>query len=1198
MTTKPKCNIDTIYHLADIHYPNKEGKRYGNRFDEYDKILEKLYKQLEEDKSRKLIIIVGDTFENKSNVDDECVIKVTDMLYKMRTYNCKIIITEGNHDRNINNINEKTKLDAIFNKRQLKDIFLLNEDKEYEIDGIKNIVFVNTTIYANEEITKIKNKDKNKLYIYLYHGQIQQSTFQNNIKVLKSTGEKRNFKTCDFVDHDFVLLGDIHKHQYLNKEKTIAYPGSFIQQNHGESINNHGYIKWNVKNKTSEYIELENDYAFVTHKVLDIKNYEIKDCENKKYIRLNLLFNDSDRDNEAEYKKQIKNKYNIIHYNCETIEEKQQTLSHSICENINENINEYKDIDLYREYVKKRNILESTEIITEIDNREKEKQQKEKEKEKEKQEKQNEKQKKNKKQKKHIVDEDEIDETKQMITTNKNIKIISLKFSYLFSYGQNNEINFENMEKNLIHLIYGLNGSGKSNLVDCILFAIYETYSRGHGKQALNSDESKGTSEIILEINEINYKITRTIYESQSSSSVLHIYKKEKTDENYKNICAENKNQNEDKIIKIVGNYETMLLSSIVLFNNESFTNQTDKNRLQILTSLLGIDKYRVLKIENEKLLKKYNSNEITKLTTNLQQYDKDYELLIKEQEILNKNIHDKITKIQIEIEENSKNEGRIEDKISTTENKNILNIEKQHAQINKKLIEISENKTQIIKIDENEIIILNEKNNTIQKKITNLEKEIKECDKINMTIDHNKNIEKYTNEKIKLTHDNNELIINIKKIQKKYKLKNKDIINDIIEYEKKNNDMIQQELYEKETNVKLLNSFMLKQQKQKYCFDTDNCSSCNNNKQIFDTDNFVNEIIDLNNKINKKTISTKESFENNKTKIKELQELDISNNICIRNTKTIELLDMKITSENENMLKCTKFIEITNNNKNITNQINILNNEYNKNNKQKVEYETNNLKYNKIIQEENELIKNKNELSLIIENNTELIQNIKKHELIIENKEKLKKEYEITEKEFIKCKDELKEFQKNNKEKQILKLELVDIIHKKNICEKINKLYDDGFNEYYIKKSLNTLEHKINDIILSVTDDFKIKFEINNNGVGLLHINKNKLNGIVSTQLSGSQTFISNVAFRLAINKMNMIKSNFLIIDEGFGTFDEEKLENIGNLFDMIRKQYEMCLIVSHVPIIQKYSDERIEIICDKDKDSYSYIKSSKKII
>ena len=46
-----------------------------------------------------------------------------------------------------------------------------------------------------------------------------------------------------FDKFDFTFLGDIHKLQYLDKEKRIAYPGSTIQQNYGEDPGN-GFLFW------------------------------------------------------------------------------------------------------------------------------------------------------------------------------------------------------------------------------------------------------------------------------------------------------------------------------------------------------------------------------------------------------------------------------------------------------------------------------------------------------------------------------------------------------------------------------------------------------------------------------------------------------------------------------------------------------------------------------------------------------------------------------------------------------------------------------------------------------------------------------------------------------------------------------------------------------------------------------------------
>ena len=60
-------------------------------------------------------------------------------------------------------------------------------------------------------------------------------------------GEK-GINKKSFDGYDYTLLGDIHKHQFLIPDK-MAYAGSLIQQNHGETLHNHGFIIWDLKNK-------------------------------------------------------------------------------------------------------------------------------------------------------------------------------------------------------------------------------------------------------------------------------------------------------------------------------------------------------------------------------------------------------------------------------------------------------------------------------------------------------------------------------------------------------------------------------------------------------------------------------------------------------------------------------------------------------------------------------------------------------------------------------------------------------------------------------------------------------------------------------------------------------------------------------------------------------------------------------------
>ena len=76
--------------------------------------------------------------------------------------------------------------------------------------------------------------------VLLYHGTVDKS--QTDIGFMLPS----DVKLKDFDGYDTVLLGDIHKSQFLNKEETIAYPGSLIQQNFAEAPE-HGFLLWDVQ---------------------------------------------------------------------------------------------------------------------------------------------------------------------------------------------------------------------------------------------------------------------------------------------------------------------------------------------------------------------------------------------------------------------------------------------------------------------------------------------------------------------------------------------------------------------------------------------------------------------------------------------------------------------------------------------------------------------------------------------------------------------------------------------------------------------------------------------------------------------------------------------------------------------------------------------------------------------------------------
>ena len=90
-----------------------------------------------------------------------------------------------------------------------------------------------------------------------------------------------------FKDYDLALLGDIHKRQFLNKEETIAYCGSLIQQNHGEDIGK-GYLLWDVPKRKSTYIEIPNDYGYYTINIDNGKLPDLSDLPKKRQVCIDV----------------------------------------------------------------------------------------------------------------------------------------------------------------------------------------------------------------------------------------------------------------------------------------------------------------------------------------------------------------------------------------------------------------------------------------------------------------------------------------------------------------------------------------------------------------------------------------------------------------------------------------------------------------------------------------------------------------------------------------------------------------------------------------------------------------------------------------------------------------------------------------------------------------------------------------------
>lgn len=1098
---KIKKNMPIIYHMADIHITNTI-----ERYEEYEKVFEKIYRILEKDSREKIIIIAGDLFDNKITFKSYALTFVSVLISNLVKYG-EVILIDGNHDVNMTNESTESTISSMLtlprklNINGINGIHYLNDNKIYKIKGVN---FGLTTMFT-KEVTKISNKKYNELYIGLYHGKVYGAKTDLEYKLDKNNC---NFKTTDFKDYDIVCLGDIHKHQFLDKNKRIAYSSSLVQKDFGETVKNHGMILWDLNNLEGNFIEIHNDYCMINCSITNNKlniNENI-DLNEYKYIKAKITYN-SDTKNIDKIENKLKKEYNF----------KEITMYEEIKIINDENMNCKIDDDIKKvmdEYILKSN--NSNDEKNEM-----------------------------KKIVYKIIDENDLDIERNM----KKIELNSLEFENLFCYGKDNIINFDKL--NQIVGIIADNGWGKSSIIDVLLYTLYQKCARTTGTKVLNKFKSNSKSLLKFKINDTPYEIERNIKKLKTKNEEELEIRKDGV-----NMNNEKKKMTNKMIENIFGSYTELTDNNILLQNSNNFINKTNKEKKETMYKIFGIEAYDKL----YQIIKNYINELKKKITEKNENLLKVDDLNKINDEIKNKN--EKIKNITNELEIIT--ELVMEQNHYNYQLKNIEGSQINQIETEKKLtllIDELDGKNNEIKLYIGEYCvhenILENMENDLEKEkniLYKLQNEIN-CEKIkkikiypivDLEIKKNK-MEK--NEKI-ITEYNDEINILFQNIS------NREIKDIQIELKKMKLIMI-----EYESSKKILNEY---KNENKHLIEhkfNENCEECNHNKMIHEQINYVKRINELTNfifsntNINENIIKLEIELEN-KQKINILGDKII--NLEKENKNICEFLN--IDNENKKNEKNNFIIDIKI--KEIEKEYNILNDKYNEKYK----------KYNKI----KILLKSIDKISCEITELNNIINIWKKNENEIKKLTNLTKDYN----ENINKKKEL-EFSIKQLEKDIILHQTKLDFNNKNFeyiiglrndiskYEKILKLFtEDGLIENLLKQIINNCEIIINNVLKDLTN-FTLKFEIDNDGIAIY---KNFNNELINAEfLSGYEMFVSNIALRIAFGKLNRyIRTNFMIIDEGFASCSNTNILKIDNAFNIIRKYYKWCIVVSHLDQIK----------------------------
>ena len=450
-------------HIADTHIRNL---KYHS---EYRAVFSQLYEKLRSE-SVDYIIHCGDIAHTKTQISPEFIRMCSDFLKNLADIAPTYVIL-GNHDGNLRNSSRLDALTPIADALGHSNLYLLKDSGETRIDEKFTINVL--SVFDRENWMVPTSSDR--INIALYHGSISGVTTDTGWRM--ENGEN---DSSIFNNFDYAFLGDIHKtNQILDKKGKVRYPGSTIQQNHGET-NDKGFLIWDIKSKddfTCEHHVLKNPKPFLTIK-LTPKGRLPKNLDVPPGARLRLVTNNNLPLSavrkaidvvKSRYRPEAVTFLNRAADQRTNIEQstrglKQEDLRDlAVQENL---IKEYlEDFQPEEETLKK--VYESN--------------------------------------KKYNA----LAEQNEEVYRNVNWKIKRLEWDNLFNYGEGNSVDFENLEG--VIGIFGKNYSGKSSIIDSLLYTIWNTTSKNSRKNLnlinQNKDDCRGYVEI--DVGTRTYKIER-----------------------------------------------------------------------------------------------------------------------------------------------------------------------------------------------------------------------------------------------------------------------------------------------------------------------------------------------------------------------------------------------------------------------------------------------------------------------------------------------------------------------------------------------------------------------------------------------------------------------------------------------------------------------------------------------------------------
>jgi DNA repair exonuclease SbcCD ATPase subunit len=1114
-----------IAHLSDIHI------RYGSRHEEYKVVFQRTIDDLKILKPRR-IAITGDVFHIKITLSPKAI-QLAGWFLKELSKIAPVDIILGNHDLNLQSLEQGNSIEPIIDL--ISDGYLVEKNSkqmpEHKGNGNGVFFFLNSGFYQvdeeivygvysclDNEILTLSKKEKNKKYIALYHGPVYGCRGDNGYEL---KGDNL-MNLSSFNNFDIVMLGDIHEQQsFSTKNSTtenVAYPGSLIQQGYGESLDK-GYIFWDLENNSFKRKIISNDYGF-----------------SKLYISRGELMEERVEDLKLSNDPK-KTKVEIV---WECYEEEYSVEKERQIEKLIKNKYGCQSITVDSKFISKTEEINGLSIDESIDYsntdefetllRE-------------------------------FVENSEYENVEEVVELSKNIdeelnyKSVKGKKWYLdklvvwnlFSF-PDNKTTFDFTKMSGVTGIFGKNFNGKTNLIRAFIWIAYrKILGDGDANRLVNMYTGNDTAggRIYLTIDSQKYYIERTVKVKLKKDGTHDVsygveYKKEIKKEDgtlgWENVDSEKaateKKERSNIIVESIGTFEDFTKTVLQAQGGEgNFLDMSQQPKNDLINKYLGLEMFRDRYEYAKKIFNDIKSRQ--KVLGNPKDIEENIE---KEKAIIQENI-------QLTKDYNLEKES-VEKETEINENK-IL-------ELTKDLIKIE--KTAYNNVGDAEKFIY-----SLEKKATDTKSEIDTLQdwvskNFKKELPDNNNMSSYQIEE-NLNKERNLFEVNKSEyvsVEKWIKENPKQLEEDV--------ELINKKINEIDSALSVLNDKLLISKGKK-------CPTCGNIEQDANPDLEEKCSIDIK--------RGEEALNIQKQLLVKAKNSQIHNNNYDKNEVKLGSLKNVLQEKKMAIEQLKKDLETSKNIQEIKNHNSTV--------------ENNNLKLEsnrkKLVSYENEIEEIKKEIKIMESNKSSILNNEKINEEIKVydfEKKSLKLRISQLNDKITESKSAIKVSENNieNFEDKLSSIKSAEEAYGKYAIY-LQAVHRDGIPARIIKKKLPIINQKINNILKDLVD-FKIELIIKPNGdiKELFYFNSLEKDALPMSMGSGAQKFIGSVAIRDSLHFVSSLtKPSLCIIDEGFGSLDDDLAMAMNSVFAYLKNKYRNTWIITHKNEIKDFVDNIIQV-------------------